>query len=148
MQSAAADARTRAELTLWCSPADAPAPPATHDAATVVVHTKGDLADASDGLVVSAVTGRGVDELRGVIAERLARRAVSLAGDAVALLTRHESALRAAVTDLEQTLQCLDESELVAASMRSALDALGALAGEVTPDDVLGRIFASFCVGK
>ncbi len=32
--------------------------------------------------------------------------------------------------------------------MRAALDELGALAGEMTPDDVLGRIFATFCVGK
>jgi tRNA modification GTPase len=32
--------------------------------------------------------------------------------------------------------------------MRSALDDLGSLAGDITPDDVLGRIFASFCVGK
>ena len=32
--------------------------------------------------------------------------------------------------------------------MRSALNDLAALAGTVTADDVLGRIFASFCVGK
>ena len=38
--------------------------------------------------------------------------------------------------------------DVVAAAMRDALDELGALAGHVTPDDVLGRIFATFCVGK
>jgi len=32
--------------------------------------------------------------------------------------------------------------------MRTALNALAALAGDISPDDVLGRVFATFCVGK
>jgi tRNA modification GTPase len=39
-------------------------------------------------------------------------------------------------------------AELIALELREALDALGRVLGQVTPDDVLGRVFASFCIGK
>jgi tRNA modification GTPase len=38
--------------------------------------------------------------------------------------------------------------EEIAAELRHALDAIGAITGEVPPDDVLGLVFSSFCVGK
>jgi tRNA modification GTPase len=38
--------------------------------------------------------------------------------------------------------------ELVAADLRTALDRLGEVAGAIPPDDVLGRLFAGFCIGK
>jgi tRNA modification GTPase len=38
--------------------------------------------------------------------------------------------------------------ELVAEELRRAQEALGEITGTVTPDDLLGRIFSSFCVGK
>ena len=106
---------------------------------------------------VSAATGAGLDALRRLVADRLADRAVSLAADAVVLRPRHEAALRTALTNLDSAQdlllprraeRSLSEPELLAADMRAALDALGALAGDSTPDDVLGRVFASFCVGK
>ena len=68
----------------------------------------------------------------------------------MALRPRHERALQAACEALEDAGRpgVLDRAELAAASLRTALDQLGRLAGDVTPDDVLGRIFATFCVGK
>ena len=63
--------------------------------------------------------------------------------------------MREAAEGIGEAIQSLDADasfialpELVASSMRSALDALGELTGEVTPDDVLGRVFSGFCVGK
>ena len=38
--------------------------------------------------------------------------------------------------------------ELVAGAMRQALDQLAGLGGQLTPDDVIGRVFSTFCVGK
>jgi tRNA modification GTPase len=38
--------------------------------------------------------------------------------------------------------------ELIALELRDALDSLGRVLGQITPDDVLGRIFSSFCIGK
>ncbi|NUQ67170.1 MAG: tRNA uridine-5-carboxymethylaminomethyl(34) synthesis GTPase MnmE, partial [Phycisphaerales bacterium] len=59
---------------------------------------------------------------------------------------------------LERTLEAIDDAarwsgeahapELVAAGLRRALDLVGELAGRLTPDEVLGRIFAGFCIGK
>jgi len=43
--------------------------------------------------------------------------------------------------------QLLD-AELIAGSLRGALDHLGSITGHIPPDEIIGRIFASFCVGK
>lgn len=40
------------------------------------------------------------------------------------------------------------QPELVAAALRTALDRLGEVAGAIPPDEVLGRLFSRFCVGK
>ena len=42
----------------------------------------------------------------------------------------------------------IDAPELVAAALRAALDRLGEVSGAIPPDDVLGRLFSSFCIGK
>jgi tRNA modification GTPase len=42
----------------------------------------------------------------------------------------------------------LGAAEFLAADLREALDALGQILGAVTADDLLGRIFSSFCIGK
>jgi tRNA modification GTPase len=161
MQAIAEEALRRAELIIWCVPADERVTNVPDDA--LLVRTKADLADASTavhvdaGLRVSARDGTGLERVRAGIARRLADRAVSLAADATALQPRHDAALRAARRRLAEARAMLGaapparsvpEVELVAAAMRDALDELGALAGQVTPDDVLGRIFATFCVGK
>jgi tRNA modification GTPase len=110
-----------------------------------------------DALRVSAHAGHGLDDLRSAIAQRLTGRAVSLAADALALRPRHEAALRSAADHLAAAIELLrpmqddrilDQPELIAASLRAALNDLGELAGDITPDDVLGRVFATFCVGK
>ncbi len=161
MQEAARSARERAELTLLCVPASGSIPAGASDNGerTLIVRTKSDLASGpiDAGMPVSAVRGEGILALRKAIAERLADRAVSLAADALVLLPRHEGALKTAREHLERALALvgpaagwrhLDEPELVAACMRAALDAVGQVAGQVSPDDVLGRVFAGFCIGK
>ncbi|MFB3137802.1 MAG: tRNA modification GTPase [Phycisphaerales bacterium] len=179
MQSAANQAIDRADLILHCLPVDEPLAAsrrplaASRDKNVLLVRTKSDLDAqvAPCGLAVSAVTGAGLRELRALIAERLADRAVSLAADVLALHPRHEAAMRAAGQSLVEAIDLTEPSlrakekgvqekgvgshfghlphpELIAAAMRLALDNLSELAGDITPDDVLGRIFASFCIGK
>ena len=111
---------------------------------------------------ISAVTGSNLNQLRKILADRLQKRTTTLSADAVALEPRHEAALASAYQGLSHVAKMLREAagevetngpiidaELIAASMRSSLDALGRITGqEVTPDDVLGHIFAHFCVGK
>jgi tRNA modification GTPase len=155
MQRAAAAARERAELVVRCVPVDADLPAAVPG--ELVVLTMADRGSGEHGadVEVSARDGTGLDALRVAISTRLAASAVSLAADATVLRPRHESALRDAIGHVELAIQrCdraarrFDDPELVAADLRLGLDALAALAGSITPDDVLGRIFATFCVGK
>ena len=164
MQASARSAIDRAELILRCVPSAQPlAASRAVNAAELVLRTKADLTSTkpdATGLFVSAETGEGLDELRRIIAQRLSDHAVSLAADALALRPRHEAALRAAHSHLTTARQSpkqgdgslfpqdLRQPELTAASMRLALNALSQLAGDITPDDVLGRIFSTFCVGK
>jgi tRNA modification GTPase len=157
MQASARAALERAELRLHCVPIDADEPiHARPD--DIVIRTKSDRRPRFVGeLSVSAHTGEGLPELRRAIAQRLSTRAVSLAAGILALQPRHEAAMRSALSNLDaaielveplQSTRSLPNPELVASSMRAALDDLASLAGEMTPDDILGRIFATFCVGK
>ncbi len=163
MQDAAGRAAERSELRLRCVPIGAPAMGSGDGESDVksgapwdlLVRTKADLRrDApAAGLAVSARSGLGLEVLRREIAQRLARRSVSLAADAVALGPRHRSALRRAAERLAEARSLAAPGgparpELVAAALRLALDDVGELSGEVAPDDVLGRVFSRFCVGK
>lgn len=64
---------------------------------------------------------------------------------------RHLDALRQAAACLDhgrQQLTLLGAGELLAEDLRMAHQALGEITGAFTPDDLLGRIFSSFCIGK
>jgi tRNA modification GTPase len=64
---------------------------------------------------------------------------------------RHLDALAQAQQHLQQGRRQLQEyaaGELLAEELRQAQQALGEITGEVTADDLLGRIFSSFCIGK
>ena len=95
---------------------------------------------------VSAESGVGLDVLR----EELGRVAFGsdVAGASLALTGRHVQLLMEARGALERAAGVGGSLELVAAELRGGLDALGGILGVVTPDDVLGRVFATFCVGK
>ncbi len=64
---------------------------------------------------------------------------------------RHLQALQQASASLEhgrEQLTVLGAGELLAEDLRMAQQALGEITGAFTPDDLLGRIFSSFCIGK
>ena len=64
-----------------------------------------------------------------------------------ALLAAADAARRAA--DLLAPAQAIaDTAELAAVELRVALAELGQISGQIVADDILGRIFARFCVGK
>jgi tRNA modification GTPase len=120
---------------------------------TIVVRTKADLRPASEGeLAVSAVTGAGLGELRRAAAERVFGDRIVVA-DLEPGLTRerHRVALTRACTALEEAVPHLGPSGdvvLAAHHVREATSALDELLGVVDVEEVLGRIFAGFCVGK
>ena len=123
-------------------------------APVVRVTTKQDLATRPppDGLPVSVVTGVGLDALRARLAETAFGRLLAL-GDVEPVVTRarHRTALERALGEVESFSAARErgvDAAATATHLRAAVGALDDLIGVVTPDDVLDRLFASFCVGK
>lgn len=155
-----------ADLVVFCEAADEAAPDAAAAAraaflaacrAPVVrVCTKVDLAaaapppDAPPG--VSVVSGAGLAELKRTLAQAAFARLLTL-GDAEPVITRarHRDALERALAEVDAFAAARRagvDAAATATHLRAAVGALDDLIGVVTPDDVLDRVFASFCVGK
>jgi len=125
----------------------------TQERSSILVRTKSDLAlAAGEGLPVSVVTGAGLGELRRAVAERVFADRISLADLEPALTReRHRIALSRARDALTDALACLGpvgEPVLAAHHLRQATSALEELLGVVDVEEVLDRVFGSFCVGK
>jgi len=169
MREAAHAAVARADVILRCAPpgtrvaAEDPGGPVGRAATSIRVRTQADLIPADRrgrvdvDVVVSAHSGEGIDRLRLAIAEAVAARRSIYAADALTLLPRHESALQAARDRLREAIELVEREspprsiarpEIVAALLRSALDQFGLITGTMTADEVLGRIFSRFCIGK
>jgi tRNA modification GTPase len=109
----------------------------------------GSPAGDRDTIAVSAITGANLDQLRGRL-DRIVFGASDAAGGAtLALNTRHVNCIREARDALSRVAGGQSNPpEVTALELREALDALGQVLGAVTPDDLLGRIFSAFCIGK
>ncbi len=128
--------------------------------ACIVVRNKIDLSGAAPGVAlngqvvpaarVSALTGAGLAELEDAIVER-ATHGPAVREDAFMARRRHLSALGQALAALDraQSRLIVDHAgELVAEELREAQDALGEITGAFATEDLLARIFSSFCIGK
>jgi tRNA modification GTPase len=144
-----------ADLVLLCLDADdGPERPVLPAERTLTLHTKADLGlpIRAEALAVSAVTGEGLGALRRGVAERLFGARVALADLEPALSRdRHREALARARSELEDARPHFGpegDAVLAAHHVRLATLALDELVGVVDIEDVLDRVFASFCVGK
>lgn len=106
-------------------------------------------------LLVSAATGVGVDALKAALAARLRARESAASDATVALMSEHRAALDAALEALDRAIklasasgETLADADLVASELRIAAEELGVLAGREDTEELLGRIFSRFCVGK
>jgi tRNA modification GTPase len=101
-------------------------------------------------LFISAKTGQGIETLKQKILE-LAGWGGSQEGVIVAR-RRHLDCLDRAATHLEQSQQFAENGnislELFAEELRLAQDQLGQITGKLLPDELLGKIFSQFCIGK
>lgn len=98
---------------------------------------------------ISAVTGAGLPELRAHLKETAGFQNAD--GGAFSARRRHLDALERAGQHVHAAQAHLLErraGELVAEELRLAQQALGEITGELTSDDLLGKIFSSFCIGK
>jgi tRNA modification GTPase len=105
--------------------------------------------------LVSATTGMGCEALRSEIERVLSGRPVDVHDASIALMAEHRDALERAMDALERAIglaaegcQTLQNAELVAVELHVAADALGVLVGREDTEDLLGRIFSRFCIGK
>ena len=119
----------------------------------LLVRTKSDLVrDPGEGLPVSVITGNGLDGLRRSASERVFSDRVALADLEPALTReRHRTALTRARTALRASVPHLGppgDAVLAAHHIREATAALDELLGAVDIEEVLDRVFGSFCVGK
>lgn len=148
-------ARARAEaadLRLWVrAPGDPDGPAAAYVRADdLIVWTKADLGEVrtSEGFAVSAVTGQGIERLHEALAQRLAR---DLSGADFPAVTRerHRRRLSEAAEAVEAArARLIDAPELAGDDLRRAAEALSRVTGEIGVEDVLGEVFATFCIGK
>ena len=121
---------------------------------TLLIRTKGDLhpEPATEGVTVSVITGQGLEALRSAAAELVFGERIAL-GDLEPTLTseRHRVALHRAQEALAESLGQLGpagDAVLASHHVREATLALDELVGIVDIEEVLGRVFAGFCVGK
>jgi tRNA modification GTPase len=117
------------------------------------VHNKCDAAGGElpvEGIVLSALTGAGLGELRSRLLECAGWHARP--EGVFTARARHVQALLRTQAHLQQARACADradgELDLLAEELRLAHDALAEITGRFTPDDLLGEIFSRFCIGK
>jgi tRNA modification GTPase len=119
------------------------------DRVTTAPSAEAGIAGAPARIHISATTGAGLDLLREHLKGCVGFHPT--AGGALSARTRHLDALRRARAHVEEAHRLLVErhaGELVAQELTDAQRDLGEITGEVSSDDLLGRIFGSFCIGK
>lgn len=101
-------------------------------------------------LASAEVTARGPSDLAWLITTLAERVVEALAGaePPAATRLRHQELLTEAADRLRQALSEKDALELAAEDVRLAARALDRITGRIDPEAVLGRIFATFCIGK
>ncbi|HLK21461.1 MAG TPA: hypothetical protein VKT81_21080, partial [Bryobacteraceae bacterium] len=117
----------------------------------ILVGNKSDLPRVAelteDVVAVSAVTGEGIEGLRALIAPEGAREQES--GFITSL--RHQQLLRESIEALEQAEKAVGfgiPHEMLLLDLYAALRSIDAITGATTADDILNRIFSTFCIGK
>lgn len=155
--------RTLARADLALHIADGSQPPLAISDATqpvpveILVLNKRDLgvhpawAEHPGAVRVSCRNGDGLEALADAIYERVTGGQLAWNDAAVAINARHQGCLQRARESLLTAREALRDGlspEFAALDLRAALDAVGAVVGQVDTEDILGRIFSTFCIGK
>ncbi|SCY92696.1 tRNA uridine-5-carboxymethylaminomethyl(34) synthesis GTPase MnmE [Flavobacterium caeni] len=101
-------------------------------------------------LMISAKQGLGIDELKNRLISFVDTGALRN-NETIVTNTRHYDSLLKALAEIQKVqygLQTNLSSDLMAIDIREALYHFGMITGEVTNDELLGNIFANFCIGK
>lgn len=102
-------------------------------------------------LPVSAVTGDGVPELKAAVLARLAPNGLAQPESGAITSLRHEQLLRESLEALAQAEKAVHfqiPHEMLLLDLYAALRPIDGITGATTADDILNRIFSTFCIGK
>ena len=114
----------------------------------IVVQSKVDIGD-SEEVGISGLTGQGVDGLVSRISTTLRERTACVG---VAMRERHRMAMLGAIRDIDAAIRMMpnavEQADVLAENLRSAIRSVDSLVGRVDVEDILGEIFSSFCIGK
>jgi len=152
----------RADLALEVFDASQPRPavlsgePQQGQATRVCVLNKVDLGEhpswaGAEAVRLSCLRGEGVGELEAAIVGRIDGGRTVKSDWALAINARHQAGLEKATGFVDAARGALKSglsAEFVAEELRGVLEALGDLVGRTDAEDVLGKIFSSFCIGK
>jgi tRNA modification GTPase len=119
----------------------------------LLVANKCDAAEVSrpDAIAVSALTGYNLDGLRQRIVDAIAPGGLREAGDGFITSLRQKSLLEEARVNLEQAHAAIAANiphEMLLLDLYAALRGIDGVSGATTADDILNRIFSTFCIGK
>jgi len=102
-------------------------------------------------LPISAKSGQGVEDVLRILGDWISTADIGAREGTIAINDRHRAALTNAQASVERALSALTagaELEIVAFETKTASTTLGEIIGETTTDEILGEVFANFCVGK
>jgi len=121
---------------------------------TLIAANKCDLTTRTEipgALPVSALTGMGTEELRTAIMEMIAPGGQAEQEGGFITSLRHEQLLKESVEALSQARTATSigiPHEMLLLDLYAALRPIDAITGATTADDILNRIFSTFCIGK
>ena len=161
----------RADLILHLADASAPPAEASTDegvrrtvadgasaprAAALLVLNKSDLGEHPGWAGVEAVRiscwqNAGLTALEDAIIARITGGQAAHRDWSVSINARHQACLAKALDDIQAAYRALTDGlspEFIAEELRAALDAVGAVVGKADSEEILGKIFSTFCIGK
>jgi tRNA modification GTPase len=110
-----------------------------------------DRAGLPEAVTISCRTGEGIDSLVQAILAKVTGSTGEASPDGAAINARHQECLRRAALALNEAIVLLgagEPPELIAVELRSSLTAVGEVVGAAGTEEILGKIFSSFCIGK
>jgi tRNA modification GTPase len=102
-------------------------------------------------LPLSCETGEGIEALRAAMRDAVWEGADSASSQLVAINARHQTCFQSAANALAAARAAMEQwtaPEFVALDVREALQHVGEVTGRVDVEEILGAIFAQFCIGK
>ncbi|HEX8313033.1 MAG TPA: tRNA uridine-5-carboxymethylaminomethyl(34) synthesis GTPase MnmE [Chthoniobacteraceae bacterium] len=122
----------------------------------VLVLNKADLGEHAswsgvEAVRISCLKNEGLDQLADAIMARIGGEAGAPRDWSLAINARHQAALQQArdfATAAREALTSGLSPEFVAEELRAALDGVGEVVGRVDTEEILGKIFSTFCIGK